>query len=377
VSPLVWACLSSFVLHLGFGVVLPWSPELVGTSDAATALAASALVYAVAKLLIQVPAGTAVDRYGASRWLAPSLLVYAVSLLLMVLGHPIAFFAGRALEGLATGVAYVAILAVVAEGDRDRVGERIGKVLGVGAAGVLAGPVLALVAGGGGPLIPVALAAGAALFVALTAPRLAGQRVPPPTRHERSALLRAPLFLALLMPILFGKLSLTALQGILPLHGPVCCERDPQGVALWMLLLGVAFGIAQPLGGWLSDRVSARAVITSTWPMALIGLCAVGWMYADAPTTGALLTYAFFQSLAFAATMRALLHERWPVGRGSVLGIHAAITDLATLVGPSVFVFLYGRVAEVSLWGVAGIGALLWIAFWRLSAAAQRRAAEP
>lgn len=373
-TSLTWAALAFFVLNLGFGVVLPWSPGLVGASDPADALALSALAYGLGKLLVQAPAGAWVDRHGAARFLRPALLTYAASLGLLALGDPLAFLVGRGLEGIATGVAQVAILSVVAEGGAGDLGERIGKVAGIGTGGVLAGPALALAAGQGGPLVPVMIAAGCALLVALAAPRRRGGRVPEPTRAERSSLLRTPAFVALVLPVAFGKLSFTALEGILPLHGPRCCGLLPEGVAGWMLLLGVAFGLAQPLGGWLSDRCSARAVAA---PGFLVGLGGLAWLAGTSSgmreTTTALLGYGLGQSLVFAATLRQLLATPFPVGRGTVLGVHGSLTDVATIVGPTVFVALYGRHASLAFAGLAVSGAICAAGYFWLSRRPPRR----
>ena len=105
------------------------------------------------------------------------------------------------------------------------------------------------------------------------------------------------------------------------------------------------------------------------------GLAGMGFVEGDTPVTALLLLYAVGQSLVFAATLRALLHDPWPVGRGTALGVHGSVTDLALLVGPTAFVALYGRVGGGSLGGVAAAGGVLFLAFAWLARARIREEA--
>lgn len=355
----LWAAATLFVVNVGFGLVLPWTPELVG-SWGPDGAALGALLYVVAKLSIQTTSGASIDRSGPDPWLRASLVLYACSLLVMLGGTSLTFAVGRLLEGLATGIVYVAVMTSIADGDVATAGSRAGRVAGIGTAGLLAGPGLAWGFSGQGPRLPVMGIAIASLVLAMTLgrspPRQRSRERPTQARH----LLRDSRFLLVLAPVFFGKLSFTALEGVLPFMGLRCCGAGPDEVASWLLMMGLAFGVAQPIGGALSDRMG-KVVLGIAAPLVLGGLVMSSFDAEVITVVLGLLGYAIGQSLAFAWAMRRLITTDWGVGGGGAIGLHGAATDLATLVGPTSFVLLYDRIGSGALLLLALVAALMML----------------
>jgi predicted MFS family arabinose efflux permease len=354
----LWAAATLFVVNVGFGLVLPWTPQLAG-SWGPNAAALGALLYGIAKLGVQASSGASIDRTGPGPWLRASLWAYSLSLLVMLAGTSASFAVGRLLEGLATGIVYVAVMTSLAEGDAATAGTRAGKVAGIGTAGLLAGPGLAWGFGEQGPSLPVAGVAIVAFVLSLTLGRFEMvTKSPSESAATVRHLLREPRFLLVLAPVFFGKLSFTALEGILPFMGPRCCGAPPNEVASWLLMMGLVFGIAQPVGGALSDRIGS-IVLGIALPLVLGGLLIASFDGGTASVIAGLLGYAMGQSLAFAWAMRQLIAVDWGVGSGRAIGFHGSVTDLATLVGPTAFVLLYDRIGSEALMVLAMVAAAI------------------
>ncbi len=378
------SALALFVVSLGYGVVVPLLPQLLAgrgapSADASGAPAISIVyaLYAAAKISAQVPGGAWVDAAGGQRVLRAALWLFCLSLLGFLFPLGVGWFAlVRALEGAATGLVYPAVFALVLQSAGEaRAGRRIGMVVGLGTSGLLVGPALGgwLGAREGLPpflsagRLPVLVALCAALGIAVWS-QLATRPTPPsPGPQTRRTVLaelrtlwglaRDPGFLGLCLPIAFNKLTFSAFQGLLPLHG-AALGLGTRGVTLLFALTGVIFGAAQGLGGVLVDRFAPRTVALCLTPPLLLALC--GAALADGPVPFGVYYggYVAASSVIFTATLK---HTARAYGTddtyGGVFGVLGTLTDLMTIFGPLLFLNLYpaqgaGVFASMALCGV-------------------------
>ncbi|HVJ92212.1 MAG TPA: MFS transporter, partial [Labilithrix sp.] len=181
---------------------------------------------------------------------------------------------------------------------------------------------------------------------------------------ELAQMARSPLFWALTLPVGFNKLTFSSLQGILPLYGARGLGLTTTRIALLFVLIGVCFGVAQPVGGALADRFAPRAVSIAFMPPMLLALLGMSMTRAFATFTIAFATYIFCSSLIFAATMK---HTAAAFGTndtyGGVSGIFATVTDLMTIVGPLLFLNIYGVADGAVFEWMAGVGVAFMGAF--------------
>jgi MFS family permease len=347
------AAAALFVVSLGYGVIVPLLPALAGGRAAAAPATLSLVysVYAAAKIGAQVPGGVWVDRAGARRVLNLALLAFTVSLAGFLPSSNLHWFAVvRAVEGIATGLAYPAVFALVLIGAPEgQTGRRIGLTVGIGTSGLLVGPALGGLLAPFGARVPVIVALAAAATVTVAGWLAPSASAPPPaprtlTRELRTiASLAADVgFVAMMLPIAFNKLTFSAFQALLPLCGPDWLGVGQRGVSFLFALTGVCFALAQPVGGWLVDRFDARRVALAFTVPLLIALAAMSLRAGFSQFTVAYAGYVLFSSLIFTATMK---HAARAYGTddtyGGIFGVLATLTDLMTIVGPLIFLNLY------------------------------------
>lgn len=343
-----------FVVSLGYGVIVPLLPSLAGGRAAADPALLSLVysIYAAAKIGAQVPGGVWVDRAGARRVLNLALAAFTISLFGFLPSRDLRWFAVvRAVEGVATGLAYPAVFALVLIGAPEgQTGRRIGLTVGIGTSGLLVGPALGGLLAPWGPRVPVVIAIAAAATVTVagffatsaggTAP--ASQRTLSREVRTIASLAADVGFVAMMLPIAFNKLTFSAFQALLPLCGPDWLGVGTRGVSALFALTGVCFAVAQPVGGWLVDRFDARRVALALTPPLLVALAVMSRPAGLAPFTVAYAGYVLVSSLIFTATMK---HAARAYGTddtyGGVFGVLATLTDLLTIVGPIVFLNLY------------------------------------
>ena len=362
-------------MSLGYGVIVPLLPELAGGRAATDEAMLSAVYasYAVAKIGVQVPGGVWVDRVGPDRVMVVALVGYGLSLAGFLVGGDLRWFTVlRGVEGAATGLVYPAAFALAMRGaDPGRVGRRLGAVAGIGTAGLLVGPALGGWLGAQNPRLPVWIA------LAAVGPVLAWAALRKAERPERAAertvsdevrglvaLARNVTFVALMLPIAFNKLTFSSFQGLLPLWGPDVLGVGTRGVTAYFVLTGVCFGAAQPLAGWLADRFGARPIVLVAATPMLVSLGALAWLDGPVAFGVAYGGYVAAASLMYTATMK---HAARAFGTddtyGGLFGMLGTLTDLATIVGPLLFLNLYAHArADVGLW-MAAVGVPFFVAY--------------
>jgi MFS family permease len=349
--------LSLFMVSLGYGVIVPLLPELSGGAASVTPGVMSLVyaTYAATKIGAQVPAGVWADRAGGARVLRVAMPLFTLSLAgFLWNGGPTWFAIVRSLEGAATGLVYPAVFALVAQQGLEGSGKRIGVAVGLGTSGLLLGPALAWVLT---PIdvrapILVALAVAGALSLWLFV-------APPPSRAaEKPRTLQGELkligslagnlaFIGLMLPIAFNKLTFTAFQGLIPLHGPNVFHLTMREVTGLFAMTGVLFGIFQGAGGVLADRFSPRALVLLLSVPLLGALAALAFARNGLEFAIAYGGYVSCSSIIFTATLK---HATKAHGTsdtyGGVFGVLATLTDLMTVVGPLLFLGVYGAMHE-------------------------------
>ena len=154
----------------------------------------------------------------------------------------------------------------------------------------------------------------------------------------------------MLLPIAFNKLTFSAFQALLPVHAGGALHL-PLGVATagvysvtgLFALTGVCFAAAQPLGGWLVDRFAPRAVILALTPPLLGALAALAFATTPFAFTWLYAAYVSASSVIFTATLKQAARAYGTEDTyGGVFGVLATLTDLMTVVGPILFLNLYG-----------------------------------
>lgn len=360
--------LSLFVVSLGYGVIVPLLPSLSGGVAQVTPGTVSAVYasYAAAKIVAQVPGGVWVDRRGGGPVLRVALPLFAVSLAGFLWNGGAWWFAlVRAVEGAATGLVYPAVFALVLE-QGEASGRRIGLTLGIGTSGLLIGPALGWWLSKTSLQLPVVVAAVTALGLSVlvrapSRPVVGPQRTLESEWRSLSALAMSGGFLGLMLPVAFNKLTFSAFQGLIPLYGPTHLGLDLGGVTALFVLTGVVFGIFQGVGGVLADQLAPRGlVLACSLPL----LAAYAALSVVSTGLGFALCYGSaiaLSSVIFTATLK---HAARAFGTqdtyGGVFGVLGTLTDTMTVVGPLLFLNVYGAVegwvfAVMALIGVPSV----------------------
>lgn len=371
---LVSLCLLSFLVNLGYGIVLPILPTLAAATAFDVGLMYS--VFSATKLVAQLVGGASADRIGAERVLRYGVAGYAVSLAGLALSTNLPMvLAFRALEGVTVGVAVPAVSALVlGSSTAEDFTRRHGIVLGIGGAGMVVGPLIGFAVGR--PSIRPAMFVVAAVTVLASwlVPRFAATESRPNSTalgvsamaRELLGYARSPVFFALVLPLAFGKLAFGLLQPLLPLHAVRIGLSDFDVAALFGAT-GVLFALMQPVAGALRAHVSARTMTTAFASLAALAFMGMALYPSRLGFIVTYLLYVAFGSLLFAANS-GLVGETYHDARddhGKVFGGMHSVTDLGMLVGPPVLLAIYERDVTTGFVVLVVLGALAVLGFTR------------
>lgn len=321
-----------------------------GTTAVAVARVISA--YGISTAISALFLAGAIDRYGARRMLCMTATVLTTALLVSAASQSWQVLAAvQACAGVAAGIMLPAIYATATSSAPGRQGARaLGRVLNGWAISLVAGvPVSALITEyGGWRWAYVTLAAFA--FTALLG--FLGCRLPvnssDATRVSPLAALRTPGIPALLL-ICFGYMS--AFYGVYAFLGDhlrLVLGLDAALAGAVVLAYGAGFGLAS-LGTFLLDRIGpARIFPFSLAAIALIYLLLIPASRSYEGALCAALVWGIVNHYGLNILVL-LLSEQRPDARGTILGLHSAVTYTAVFAGPLFMGYLY------AVYGFAGI----------------------
>jgi DHA1 family multidrug resistance protein-like MFS transporter len=354
--------LVAFVLTLGLGIVLPILPLFarsfgVGYGEAGVLVSA----YAAARLLVDLAAGAAVDRWGERFCSAAGLAVVAVSSLLTGLAPAYALavlFWGCAGAGSALVFAalYSNLLRVVPQA---RMGRTLSIFYGSFNGGFIAGAFLAgVVASGLGLAAPLFVSAGLALasaalyllFVPVpvktaSAPQLSAdevlveQELPVPRsgRAGIADILRIPGFVTVIVTNLAYLWIVAAVfDTLVPLFAKDDLGMSTAGIGVvFAVALATEFFVLYPAGA-VADRRGRKFVLVPALAALAIMSAAVGW--AGSPLVLGVLMAVTGIAFGFAGVPpAAMLADVVPEERsGTGVGVFRFCGDLGFMVGPLV-----------------------------------------
>lgn len=286
----------------------------------------------------RIPLGMLTDRYGG-RIVFSAVMAFSV-VPAVAIGYVTSFY-GLLLFGFLIGIALASFSVGVAFSSGWYPPSRQGTALGIYGAGnigqslaAFGSPVLAAAAGyvWGFQTFAILLAIWLALFLAFArnAPRLA----PPKSLVQIIAPLKevASWKLSLYYFLTFG--GFVAMGVYLPIFLTDSFHLTPKDAGLRTALFIVLATAMRPIGGWLSDKLGGRALLTLVFPVVILAaVClAVGGM--ESFTIGAIVMAAAI-GLGNGAVFK-LVPEYFPATVGSVTGLVGAAGGLGGFFPPLV-----------------------------------------
>jgi MFS family permease len=382
-----WIAAALFVVSLGYGVVGPLVPALAeraGDTDVAS-FAWMFATYSAAKIASQPVGGVLVDRVGSRAVLLSGLGLYALAMGGLVFPSPLAGIATlRALEGAAEGLVYPAVLTAVRERTTESdIGRKLGLVLAIGSSGMLLGPVLGALLRDVGLEWPLLVASSVAIAVAIGNARFVrGTASAPKSRTVRGELakiyaaMRDPDVSLPALPIAHNKLAISGFLALFPISVVHDFGAPPARVAVLFLVVGIVFGVTQPLAGWIVDRYSPRLVVSLLLLPVLVSCAALALPRTLAAFSPVLAGNVALQSIVFTGVLKQVSVAKGARDAyGGVIGSVATLTDLATIAGPLVVLRAYPHIGVLVFPLVASTGILFHVPYLLHAIRARSRAA--
>lgn len=344
----VWVVsLEIFLMMLGVGMLNPVLPLYAQTFGIGTALVGLLVTtFALARLVVSVPAGIAVDRWGRrSLVVMGPLLVVASSLVCALASSFVLVLIGRFIQGMGSALFHTVGLAIIA--DVSKGGERARNMSfyqGAVQLGYTLGPALGgLTAAAWGYRSPFLVYAGVAAVAAAWAwaripeTRPAGGTSGPAPAPALSLTLRwfsLPVALAALVNLGAFFTRGGGQNTLLPLFGEGTLGLEVQEIGLAFALMGLTTVAGLYLGPWLVRYGGlARSI--------LIGGLGTGGALALAPRVSATWPYVavcsgvgLFAALLGALPAAYVAEVSPPHHYGASLGWYRSAGDLGLLTGP-------------------------------------------
>jgi len=357
-----------------YSAITPLLPSYVDELGLSKSQAGALLgSYALGTLLASLPAGWLAARRGSRPTLLLGLGLLAASSVVFGLGSSFEVLAAaRFVQGVSGAASWAAGLAwLVAISPRERRGQLIGTVLGVGIAGAIGGPALGAVAHVLGPAaVFTAVAAIAVGLAAVVLVSPAADDVAPSgglLRAVRARWVLAGAWLTILASLFFGIFGV-----LVPLRLDAL-GTGATGIAAVFLFTAAAEAVASPVAGRLSDRrgrllpvragllgiVGASLVMPLPLSAWLLGAAAVaagavcGLLLAPASV---LLSHGAEEAGLAQGLVFGLFNLAWAVGQltGSAGG--ARLADLSSDTVPYLVAAALAAVTLLGLWRRPGGG---------------------
>lgn len=351
-----------------YSAITPLLPSYVDELGLSKSQAGALLgSYALGTLLASLPAGWLAARRGSRPTLLLGLGLLAASSVVFGLGSSFEVLAAaRFVQGVSGAASWAAGLAwLVAISPRERRGQLIGTVLGVGIAGAIGGPVLGAVAHALSPeVVFTTVAVVAAGLAAVVAASPAADDVAPSgglLRAMRARWVLAGAWLTILASLFVGIFGV-----LVPLRLDAL-GIGAVGIAAVFLFTAAAEAVASPLAGRMSDRrgrllpvragllgiVGASLVMPLPLSAWLLGVAAVsagavcGLLLAPASV---LLSHGAEEAGLAQGLVFGLFNLAWAVGQltGSAGG--ARVADLSSDTVPYLVAAALAAVTLLGLW---------------------------
>lgn len=387
-----------FLIMLGLGIVTPILPLYAQSFGVgAAAVGSLVMVFGIARMIVNVPAGQWTERFGRKRLLVIGPLLNAVGAVgLAFSGSFPELLAWRVVQGVGSAIVTTAAMIAVADISNPENRGRImslyqGSLLLGAGAGPAFGGLLADAYGVRVPFLVFAvLTALAALWALLRIPetRPAAEApvdgrpapLPPALRQTLGDLMRDRNFVlisAVTLGIFFTRSG--GQMTLLPLLGHNVLGMSESAIGLAFTLIAACNFASLYAAGTLADRIGRKAVIV---PSGILTALSIGLFMVTGSVEGFFLN-AFLLGIgtglggpapaAYAADIvpRAVL--------GPAMGLYRTISDFGLVVGP----VLLGAIVDVSGFGLAfGVNAVLLVgttlafALWARETTVRRVAVE-
>lgn len=367
---LLWACIVIAVNQLGFGIVVPVTPiyaRSFGVTE--TAVGFVFAIYGLGRLLFNVPAGNAADRYGRRPTILVGTIVTSAGSLLCGLAEgftQLLFF--RLIGGIGAAIVITGVQTVVADiATRENRSRMMATyqafftfAVGVGPS---VGGVVALWAGYRAPFFAfagLALAAGVLAIAQLPESRPVARASGPAGPLAPSGATRA-----LLVNVGFLTLSaITFVQffnrtggifAVVPLAGVERIGIDPVTMGLALTAASVCNIAFVGVAGSLADRHGRKAAIV---PGCVVGAASFwGFSFATDYPLFVLSAILWGLSGAFLAASAAYTADLAPAGAvGLTMGVYRTLADLGYVIGH----ITLGYLAE-TMGSAASLSSAAWL----------------
>ncbi|VFQ44854.1 MFS transporter [Desulfoluna butyratoxydans] len=334
---------SVFFLMVGVGLTVSLLPaRMAALSGSFSDVGCLASCFALPFVLLQLPMGTLADRYGCTWFLAAGYAVCGLAALAYGLAEtPNFLYLGRFLQGVGE-VPVWALAPALLSMDWS---EGRGKILGLYNAsmhlGLTAGGLLGLLFcerwGGSGPFwLLAATGFSGGLLVLWGVGDKAGARAPRSGGwHLRSAwaLVVTRETRAVFSGVVLYGCGYGVFLTVIPMSLVAGRGGGENAVSLFFVLFYVAVGLAQLMGGALSDK--AGRVVTMSLGLILAGGCLPLAAWASGPALLGFLAMAGFGLGVFCVSAMAALSESVPVSRrGTISGAFYLAWGTGFFTGP-------------------------------------------
>jgi DHA1 family tetracycline resistance protein-like MFS transporter len=349
---------------IGFGIVLPVTPDLIMELTGVTVSEASlyggwmGFAYAVMQFIFGPVVGNLSDRFGRRPVLLLSLLTFGIDYALMAFAPTIAWlFLGRAIAGMA-GAAHTTANAYIADvSPPEKRAQNFGLMGAAFGLGFIFGPALGGFLGEFGPRAPFLAAAGLALVNMMYGLFVLPESLAPQSRrtfhwHRANTLgtvlqLRKYPAVSLLATVMFlWTLGHQVLPSTWAFYAQAKFNWSTLEVGFSLAFAGVMMalvqaGLTRVLVPKLGERIAALlGLATGGLGYVLYAFVWQGWMVYPAMVVG------MFGGLTF-PSLNAMMSQRVPASaQGELQGAVASLYSLTAIIGPVLMTQLFGYFAS-------------------------------
>ncbi|GAB4380788.1 MAG: MFS transporter [Elainellaceae cyanobacterium] len=355
----------TFVM-MGIGILAPVLPLYAATFGVNTTLIGMTItLFGVARLCVDIPAGSLIERYGRRRflWLGPATMAIASYIAALSSSFSVLLVC-RFMQGIGSALYMTAAMVTITDlsspSNRGRTMAlyQIALLLGTGL-GPTIGGLAARWWGYAAPFWVFGVVASIGAFIALFClpetlgpkPATTGQRSKPFDLKAIQLLLSQQAFLLIIFVSFATFFTASAAKfGLIPLIGNSRFQMDSDAIGLGLTIAAVANCLILPIAGTMMDRYGYKAVIVPAELVCALTLLLFAWAPTSAlfwlgmPLIGMTLGICFPATAAYAVNIT----RQDQVGQ--VIGFLRAFSDLGFLLGP----LAIGAISDLTPYRYAG-----------------------